>query len=128
MDTIALDVNRFRTINKQYGRQFGDRVLHSIGVSLRKLARQTGGIGCREGGDSFLLYCPHQADYETLLRGFLAELYGQKELENKVSLRFGVYLNAQREAEIDERFARAKKAAESVRDDPQKNCGYYQKA
>ena len=128
MDAIALDVNRFRTINKQYGRQFGDRVLHSIGVSLRELARQTGGIGCREGGDSFLLYCPHQADYETLLRGFLAELYGQKELENKVSLRFGVYLNAQREAEIDERFARAKKAAESVRDDPQKICGYYQKA
>ena len=128
MDAVALDVNRFHMLNKQYGRQFGDLVLHSIGVSLRKLARQTGGIGCRQGGDTFLLYCPHQEDYEKLLSGFLDDIHDNREIGNKVSMRFGLYLNAQRVTTVEERFARAKTAADSVKDDPQSVCGYYKEA
>ncbi len=66
-DAFACDVNRFHEINEQYGRQFGDLVLRSIGIGIRKLARKTGGIGCRKGGDTFLLYCPHREDYEQLI-------------------------------------------------------------
>lgn len=61
-DAFACDVNRFHEINEQYGRQFGDLVLRSIGIGIKKLARKTGGIGCRKGGDTFLLYCPHRED------------------------------------------------------------------
>ena len=66
LDAIVCDVNQFPAVNEKYGRQFYDLVLRSIGVSIRKLARNTGGIGCRLGGDTFLLYCPHQDDYEQL--------------------------------------------------------------
>ena len=68
LDAVVCDVNRFYAINQQYGRKFGDRVLSTIGVALRKLARQTGGISCRQGGDTFLLYCPHQEDYASFPR------------------------------------------------------------
>ena len=126
LDAVACDVNRFHSVNKQYGRQFGDLVLRSIGISLRKLARKTGGIGCREGGDTFLLYCPHQEDPEWVLKDFMADVFSVKEIENKVSLRFGVYPDAQLETDVEERFIRSKSAADSVKNDAQRICGFYQ--
>ena len=125
LDAAALDVNRFHAVNKQYGRQFGDLVLSSIGINLRKLARRTGGIGCREGGDTFLLYCPHQEDMEQLLNDFRSDVFERKEIENKVSLRFGVYSDAQNQKDVKERFTRAKIAADRVKDDLARTCGYW---
>ena len=125
LDALACDVNEFHAVNEQYGRQFGDLVLRSIGISMKKLARKTGGIVCRKGGDTFLLYCPHRDDYEQLLSKFMADLFVEKETANKVSLRFGVFLNAGQEPDVEERFDCAILAADSVKNDPQKICGYY---
>jgi diguanylate cyclase (GGDEF)-like protein len=124
LDALAFDLNRFHSVNKHYGRQFGDLVLQRIGTALRKLARETGGIGCRQGGDTFLLYCPHQHSYEHLLEEFMSEVF-DKEIENKVNLRVGIYLDAQQEPEIEERFARAIIAADRVKDNPDAVCGFY---
>ena len=124
LDAVVCDVNRFYAINQQYGRQFGDRLLSAIGAALRKLARQTGGIGCRQGSDTFLLYCPHQQDYASLLRQFTADVFADKEMADRVSLRFGVFVNAKREPDPEERFARASAAAERIKDDPDTVCGY----
>ena len=125
LDAVVCDVNRFHSANKQYGRQFGDSVLRTVGVSIRKLARKTGGIGCREGDDTFLLYCPHQDDYEPLLRELLSDVFAEEEIKGKVSLRFGVFADAQLVSDLEERFVRAKIAADRVKDDPQKICGFY---
>ena len=119
MDALACDVNRFHSLNKQYGRQFCDQILHSIGVGIRKMARQTGGIGCREESDVFLMYCPHQDDYEELLHKFLSEVKTEEKMDGKAALRFGLFIDAQQEPHIEERFVRAKNAADKVNDDPQ---------
>ncbi len=124
-DAVVCDINEFHAVNEKYGRQFGDLVLRSIGISMKKLARKTGGISCRKGGDAFLLYCPHQKDYEQLLTKFMAEVFVEKETTEKVKLRFGVYTNAGKEENLEKRFALAEEAANSVRNDPQKLCGYY---
>ena len=123
-DAVVCDINRFHDVNVRYGRNFGDLVLRSIGISMRKLARKTGGIGCRRNGDSFLLYCPHREDYEPLLKKFLAEVFVEKDTANKVSLRFGVFPNAGQEPDIEARFDRAAAAADSVKDQPDVVCGY----
>ena len=125
MDAVVCDVNRFHSANKQYGRQFGDRVLRGIGNGIKKLARETGGIGCRQGGDTFLLYCPHQDDYEEMFNGFLSEAFADAETAKKISLRFGVFADARQEPNIEERFDCAKIAADRVIDDPQRICGFY---
>jgi diguanylate cyclase (GGDEF)-like protein len=119
LDAVACDVNQFHSVNKQYGRKFGDQVLHSIGTGLKKLARQIGGISCREEDDTFLLYCPHQEDYASLLRQFTADVFAEEETADKVKLRFGVFANAKREPDVEERFARASAAAERIKDDPE---------
>lgn len=108
LDAVVCDVNRFHSLNKQYGRQFGDQVLGSIGNGIKKLARKTGGIGCRKDGDTFLLYCLHQEDYEKLLQEFVSEI-----------LRFGVFVDARQELNIEERFVRAEIAADRIKDDSQ---------
>jgi diguanylate cyclase (GGDEF)-like protein len=124
LDAVVCDVNRFYAINQQYGRKFGDQLLSAIGVALRKLARQTGGICCRQGSDTFLLYCPHQEDYASLLRQFTADVFAEEETADKVRLRFGVFANAKREPDVEERFARASAAAERIKDDPDTIYGY----
>lgn len=125
LDAVVCDINHFSFLNKQYGRQFCDIVLRNIGTCLRKLARKTGGIVCRQDGDTFLLYCPHQDDYEKLIEDFLADLDSEKAVTDKVDLRFGVFIDAQQYPDPEERFVRAKIAADRVIDDKQKKCGYY---
>ncbi len=124
-DAFVCDVNHFRSVNEQYGRQFGDHVLRDIGIHLKNLARKTGGIGCRKGIDTFLLYCPHQDDYGQIIERFQKDLFIEKETASKVSLRFGVYENAGQEADVEERFLRAKIAADGTADSTGRICGFY---
>lgn len=125
LDAVVCDVDRFHSLNKQYGRQFGDQVLRSIGRSVQQLASKTGGIGCRKDGDIFLLYCPHQLGYEQMFRAFLSEILDGKETADKVHMRFGVFADARQEPDIEERFKLAKIAADKVKNDPETICGFY---
>jgi diguanylate cyclase (GGDEF)-like protein len=125
LDAVVCDVNRFHSVNKQFGRQFCDHVLHDIGICMRKLARKTGGISCREDEDTFLLYCQHQDDYEELLKEFLSELYADKEIADNINIRFGVFTNARQEPDMEERFERARIAADRVKNDPERNFSFY---
>ena len=125
LDAVACDINKFHSFNKQYGRQVGDRVLRSIGAALRKLARETGGISCREEDDTFLLYCPHQDNYEQLILRFLSDVFAGKDIKDKVDIRFGVFTDAKQVDNIEERFERARIAADRVKNDTEKICGFY---
>ena len=125
LDAVACIVNKFHSVNKQYGRQFGEEVLHRIGAGLKKLARKTGGISCREEDDTFLLYCPHQDNYEQLINEFLSDVFSGEEIADKVSIRFGVLSDARQVENIQERFEFAKIAADRVKNGPERNCGFY---
>ncbi len=125
-DAFVCDINHFHAVNETYGHQFGDLVLRSIGFKFRKLARKTGGIGCRQSGDTFMLYCPHQSDYEKLIRNFQEDLFVEKETADKVKLRFGIFSYANQEPDVEERFVCARLAADSFEDSPDQICGYYE--
>jgi PleD family two-component response regulator len=125
LDAVACNVNKFHSVNKQYGRQFGDQVLRSIGTGMRKIAREIGGISCREEDDIFLLYCPHQDDYERLISEFLCDVLSAKESTDKVSIRFGIFTDARQVESIEYRFECAKTAADRVKNDPERNFSFY---
>ena len=124
-DALVCDVNQFYSVNEKYGRQYGDLVLRSIGIGFRKLARKTGGIACRQRGDTFLLYCPHREDYDQLIRKFTSDLFVEKETKEKVSLRFGIFPDAEREADVEQRFVYASIAADLAVKEPDKLYGIY---
>jgi GGDEF domain-containing protein len=121
-------VNKFHSVNKKYGRQFGDKVLRSIGASMKKLARETGGISCREKDDTFLLYCPHQNNYEQLIGKFLSDLFLMEGIADRISIRFGIFADARQADNIEDRFEFAKIAADRVKNNPDRICGFYDEA
>ncbi|MBR4472435.1 MAG: amino acid permease [Oscillospiraceae bacterium] len=116
MDAVVIDVNHFHLVNERYGKQYGDTVLMRIGERIRHLAREVGGVGCRQGADTFLIYCPHRTDYADLLEEASKGLSGEDASDDRIRLRMGVYANVDKELDIERRFDRAKLAADSVKD------------
>ena len=54
---IMLDVDRFKSINDNYGHQAGDRVLTEIAAIIDQNTREFDTVG-RWGGEEFLIICP----------------------------------------------------------------------
>ena len=96
-----------------------------VPLCMRKIAREIGGISCREEDDIFLLYCPHQDDYERLISEFLCDVLSAKESTDKVSIRFGIFTDARQVESIEYRFECAKTAADRVKNDPERNFSFY---
>ena len=63
-----------------------------------------------------MLYCRHLDDYQALLDRLSADLDDGGSGENRVRLRMGVYVNADKTVDIERRFDRAKMAADTSRD------------
>ena len=124
-DAIVLDINHFHMINERYGRAYGDEVLKQIGEKVLDSVREAGGIVCRREGDTFLVYCPHRADYAEILGHASINLRSEGKNENRVRLRLGVYSNADKTIDIERRFDRAKQAADTVRNSYTKAIGIY---
>ena len=125
-DAVVCQVSRSDDTDEDYGKSFGDLMARRIGMSMKMLARKTGGIGCRQGDSTFLLYCQHQDDYRQLFQKVIDEVNADPETRDNVRLRFGVFVNAKQEENIEERFACAKAAAESIANEEKTFCGYYE--
>ena len=124
-DAILMNINHFHTINDRYGKGFGDQVLHRIGERVLEIVKKSGGIACRSEADTFLMYCPHTADYGALLEKISVNINEEKQSENRVRLRMGVYSGVDKALDIERRFDRAKMAADTVKGSFAKSIGIY---
>ena len=120
-DAIVLDINHFHMLNERYGRETGDRVLRRMAETLLKAVRDTDGIVCRRGGDTFLIYCPHRSDYEDILEDACVDIADG----HHVRVRMGVYSNVDRTLDVERRFDRAKQAADTVKNNYTTALGIY---
>ena len=125
MDAIVLDVNSFHLLNERYGKQYGDSVLSRIGRRIRQISREVGGVGCRRGADTFLIYCPHRDDYAEILDKASSGLVDEDAHENRVRLRMGVYSKVDKSLETERRFDYARIAANTVKSGYRKGVGIY---
>ncbi len=125
MDAIVLDVNHFRMLNERYGKQYGDSVLARIGKRVRQISREIGGVCCRRTADTFLSYCPHNEDYESILDKASEDLVDEEVSKNRVRLRLGVYAQVDKSLQIERRFDYAKMAANTVKSGYRKAIGIY---
>lgn len=89
MDAVVIDIDDFRALNERYGKHYGDSVLARIGERVRHVAREIGGVGCRSGADTFMIYCPHCDDYDAMLQKVSAGITGAEAEANCVRLRMG---------------------------------------
>ena len=128
MDAVVLDIYHFRLINERFGTAYGDRVLHRVGENVREMIRAAGGIVCRREADTFLIYCPHQENYEELLCAASVSLADGDFEENHVRLRVGIYSVVDKSIDVERRFDRANTAANTIRNSVTRTIAYYDSA
>ena len=124
-DAMVIDINHFHMINDRYGKNFGDELLKRVGERIRDTVQDAGGIVCRRGADTFLVYCPHRSSYQDILESASVILDGEGKNETRVRLRMGVYPNVDKTIDIERRFDRAKLAADTVRNSFTKAIAIY---
>ncbi len=124
-DAIVLDINHFRIINDRFGKARGDEILKHIAVKALEIVEETGGIVCRSEADTFMIYCPHVADYGAVFDSLTRFLKHGGNDDKRVRLRMGVYPEVDKKLDIERRFDCAKMAADSVKDHLNRPIGYY---
>ncbi|MBO5573618.1 MAG: EAL domain-containing protein [Clostridium sp.] len=125
MDVMVVDINHFHMINERHGKDYGDEVLRRIAGRLAEMVEPQGGIVCRRESDTFLVYCPHRADYKEMLEYASEGAAGEDSLDKRIRLRMGVYSEADKSIDMERRFDRAKIAADTVRSSYANAVGYY---
>ena len=125
MDCVVVDINQFHMINERYGKVYADEILRKVGERIRTAARKVGGVGCRQGADTFLLYCPYVEDHTPLMNRLSEDLAEDEVVANRVRLRMGVYQQVDKELDIERRFDRAKMAADAVKGGNARAIGIY---
>lgn len=124
-DAIVIDVNHFHIINERFGKVYGDVVLRQIGEKIRSIVWQDGGIVSRKEADTFLVYCPHREDYEEILERISSGFNDEENGRSRIHLRMGVYSKTDKSLDIEQRFDRAKIAADMVHGSFTKTIGIY---
>ena len=115
MDAVVLNIEQFHSVNALNGREFGDKVLRTIGDEIRAFLSETEGIASRIEADRFAVYCTPQADYEALLERFQAAVNA---LSRNASIRLRMGANPWRgDVEPVLLFDRARTACNLVRGD-----------
>ncbi len=57
LTSIFININRFKRINNNFGREVGDKVLSILGKKLQKHAKYLNGHAYRYEGDKFVILC-----------------------------------------------------------------------
>ena len=125
MDAVVVDINQFHMLNERYGKHYADENLRKIGEGIRRAARKMGGVGCRQGADTFLLYCPLHEDYSPLMAQLATDVAVDNSAADRVRLRMGIYPQVDKTLDIERRFDRARMAADSVKGGQSRAIGIY---
>lgn len=127
-DAIVVDINHFRTLNDRFGKARGDEILKRVAENALNYVNEAGGIVCRSVADTFMFYCPHRAEYETMLEKLSVYADSDTFGDNRIRLRMGVYPDVDKTIEIERRFDHAKMAADKVRENLLNPIGFYDKS
>ncbi len=114
MDAFVLNINKFHLINELQGKRSGDDILIKIAESVKKIAKEKGGIAGRNGADEFMLYIPGGTEPEKILSDIESGI--EDMLNNsRIYIRMGVYKNVNKELTVEHRFDKARIACNSIR-------------
>jgi len=125
MDAIVVDITRFHLVVDRYGRVEANAILKQLGNNLRNIVQTTGGIVCRREEDIFMIYCPHRTDYSHMLSLAVKGIEDESGNTDKIRLRMGVYQNVDKTVGVEQRFDRAKAAADLLRGNYNKTIAIY---
>ena len=113
---VIVNIERFKTINDTFGRQFGDALLKQVVGRLLELAKDPNRVA-RVGADHFAVVVPHLKHEESLIRGLEqgsrcidGDPYAVTGTELRISTRSGVALFPSDSNDADTLFRNAEAA------------------
>ena len=124
MDAVIINVRRFHIINEIFGRDIGDEILKRIANELMEYSKSRIALLGKGESDNFYLYVNHQESYDDLINQIEGKLNTSID-ELKLSIRLGIYSNADKNIDIEKRFDRALHACNSIREYFSENYSYY---
>lgn len=80
---IFLDLNKFGTVDKEYGHAHGDIILRELGLLLKKNSPPDTYL-CRYGGDEFVVLTPYKLDKCAMLAENLIKIIANHVFSNKL--------------------------------------------
>ena len=126
VDVLVFNIDHFHLVNEMYGRTVGNTVLMRVADTICEVLDDSALIACRPEADTFYVYCDHIEDYSPLISEIQEKIVDSSG-SSKIRLRSGIYLNADADAEIENRFDRAKTACDKIRGDYTTAVSYYSK-
>ena len=124
MDAVTININRFHLVNELHGRAYGDNILQSVAALIQEFAKNTGGLACRCDSDQFDFYLPHVENPAAVIQEF-SEKFRKMTNPTKITVRIGIYQNADSGIEMEERFDRANIACSHLRNSYQTAFALY---
>lgn len=112
---VFIDIDKFKSINDNYGHKVGDEVLIKVAEILKDATRKSD-IVARSGGDEFLMLLPHIKDYSNYEKIVSRIMDNDKKIiicngeEINISLSMGVSFYPDNGDTIDKLIAEADKA------------------
>ena len=122
MDALCFDVDHFHVLNERFGIAKGDEILMKIACCLKSVFSEPECMICRKIADTFLVYCPHRDDYTKVIEKISVSC---EDLPTSIKLRLGVYASCDKNLDLQVRFARAKVAADKIRNNYSAYVSYY---
>ena len=89
-EIMVINVNRFHVINAMEGREYGDKVLATIGKSIKEHVTESMGVACRYNADLFYVYGKNEGHEEKLMQAICDALKPLLEDADE-RIRIGVY-------------------------------------
>ena len=123
-DAITLNIDHFHLVNEIYGRDFGDKLLVIIADSIREFMKGSEGLACRNDADTFFLYIEHHEDYSGLVDVINKNILDITGTPN-IRIRVGIFSRVEHELEMEQRFANARLACNTLRDSFMHSIAYY---
>ncbi len=129
---IMLDIDKFKSVNDNYGHKVGDEVIISLGVELQELTRDSDVI-CRYGGEEFVILLPETGKEGALV---IAEKIREKveslslNIDKKESLKYTVSIGVSevdidKELNIEASLSRADKALYMAKEDGRNRISFF---
>ncbi len=124
MDAVVVDINRLHIVNDLYGRAYGDQVIRRLAGRIKHYSDEHGGYAARSDGDMFYLYIPHTDDCDALLKELGKDLRLNDD-DIQITLRMGIYQNADRSIGVEACFDKAENACKTVRNTYASSYSFY---
>ena len=121
----CFDIDNFKLINDQYGADEGDRILKHMGMQIKKVFHEAGGISGRISGDNFAGIFPNTPEAELYISNNREESFLPDDFKSVITFSVGRYVISDLNLTVSSMYDRAYIAKQSVKGMYDKHVAYF---